>query len=140
VGDGQGWTAGFSTYLAGRTFGNEAAQGKPAVLSFWSVCCTLCVLEPPTLQNFQRQHSGLNFLSVAIGARPEDVKSLLSSHKLNMLRHAIRNDWPQEFAVSELPATIVMDRFGHIQFVHVGQLSDVAATLGKDLDALGTPN
>ncbi|MGD0695176.1 MAG: redoxin domain-containing protein [Terriglobia bacterium] len=128
------------TDLAGKTFDDGAAQGKPTVLSFWSIWCTVCVPELPTLQDFQRQHSGLNFLSVAILAKPEDVKSFLSSHKLNTLRVAIRNDWPPEFGVSELPTTIVMDRFGHIQFVHVGQLSDVAAVLGKDLDALETRN
>lgn len=42
--------------------------------------------------------------------------------------------------MNQVPTTIVMDRFGHVQFVHVGQLSDVAAILGKDLDELGTPN
>jgi hypothetical protein len=77
---------------------------------------------------------------VAVANEPEDVRALLSSHKLDALRVAVRSDWPQEFVVSELPTTIVMDRFGHIQFVHVGQLSDVAAILDKDLDALGTPN
>lgn len=128
------------TDLTGKTFDNRAAQGKPTVLSFWSVWCTVCVPELPTLQDFQRQHSDLNFLSVAVGNKPEDVRALLSSHKLNALRVAVRSDWPQEFGVSELPTTIVMDRFGHIQFVHVGQLSDVAAILDKDLDALGTPN
>jgi len=29
-----------------------------------------------------------------------------------------------------------MDRFGQIQFVHAGQLADVGAILGKDLEAL----
>ena len=51
----------------------------------------------------------------------------------------VRN-WPQEFGVNEGPTTIVIDHLGHIQFVHVGQLSDLLAILDKDLDALGTPN
>jgi hypothetical protein len=42
--------------------------------------------------------------------------------------------------VDQVPTTIVIDRLGHIQFVHVGQLSDLVAILNKDLDALGTPN
>jgi len=33
----------------------------------------------------------------------------------------------------------VIDRFGQIQFVHAGQLPDVGAILGKDLEALPTP-
>jgi thiol-disulfide isomerase/thioredoxin len=128
------------TDLAGNSFDNKAAQGKPTVLSFWSVWCGPCVPELPAFQDFQKQHPDVNLLAVAIGNKPEDVKALLSSRKLNTLRVAIRNDWPQEFGVNEVPTTIVIDRFGHVQFVHVGQLADVAAILRQDLAALPTPN
>jgi thiol-disulfide isomerase/thioredoxin len=128
------------TDLAGNRFDNEAAQGKPTVLSFWSVWCAPCVPELPAIQDFQRQHPDVNLLAVAIGIKPEDVKAYLSSHKLNTLRVAIRNGWPEEFGVNQVPTTVVMDRSGRVQFVHVGQLSNVAAILDKDLDELRQPN
>jgi hypothetical protein len=71
---------------------------------------------------------------VAIGSKPEDVKSFLSARHLNTLRVALSDNWPQEFGPSAFPTTIVIDRFGQIQFVYVGQLADVGAILGKDLD------
>jgi hypothetical protein len=40
---------------------------------------------------------------------------------------------------SGFPNTLVIDRFGQIQFVHAGQLPDVGAILGKDLEALPAP-
>jgi thiol-disulfide isomerase/thioredoxin len=127
------------TDLAGNTFDNEAAQGKPTILSFWSVWCGPCVPELPLLEDFHRAHPNVNLLTVAIHNKPEDVKATLSSRKLNTLPVALRNDWPQDFGVNQVPTTIVIDRLGHIQFVHVGQLSDLVAILDKDLDALGTP-
>ena len=128
------------TDLAGKTFDNEAAQGKPTVLGFWSVWCAPCVPELPVLEDFHRLHPNVNLLTVAIHKNPEDVKAMLLSRKLETLPVALLNDWPQEFGVNQVPTTIVIDRLGHIQFVHVGQLSDLLAILDKDLDALGTPN
>jgi hypothetical protein len=88
------------------------------------------------LQGFQKQHPGANLLAVEIGNTPEEVKSFLSAHNLNTLRVAVRQEMPVEFGLSAYPNTIVIDRFGQIQFVHVGQLPNVGAILGKDLEAL----
>jgi thiol-disulfide isomerase/thioredoxin len=122
--------------LVGKRFDNQAAKGKPTVLTFWSIWCAPCVAELPALQEFQKQHPSANLLALAVGNKPEEVKSFLSTRNLNTLRVALSDKWPQEFGASAFPTTIVMDRFGQIQFVHVGQLADVGAILGKDLDAL----
>ncbi len=126
--------------LAGNTFDNQAARGKPSVLSFWSVGCAPCLPELTAFQDFQNRHREVNLMTVAISNQPEDVKAVLTSRKLNTLHVAITKDWQQALGVNQVPTTIVMDRLGRIQFVHVGQLSDVAAILQKDLDALGAPN
>ena len=55
------------TDLAGNRFDNEAAQGKPTILSFWSVWCAPCVPELAAFQDFQKQHPDVNLLTVAIG-------------------------------------------------------------------------
>ncbi len=125
--------------LAGKRFDNHDAKGKPAILTFWGVWCAACVTELPALQEFQKRHPGANLLAVEIGNTPQEVKSFLSSHNLDALRVAVRQDMPLEFGLSAYPNTLVIDRFGQIQFVHAGLLSNFGAILGKDLEAFPTP-
>lgn len=127
------------TDLAGKRFHDQAAKGKPTVLTFWAVWCAPCVAELPALQEFQKQHPGANLLAVEIGNKPEEVKSFLSTHNLDTLRVAVEQHMPLEFGASAFPNTFVIDRFGQIQFVHAGRLPDVGAILGKDLEALPAP-
>ena len=88
------------------------------------------------MQEFQRQHPEVTLLAVEVGNKPEEVKAFLSTHKLEGLRVAVCQDFPKEFGGGVFPYTLVVDRFGQIQFVHAGQLTDVGAILGKDLAAL----
>jgi predicted transcriptional regulator len=90
----------------------------------------------PALGEFQKLHPDANFLSVDIAGKTEEAISFLAAHHLKTLRVAVTSGWPLEFGASGTPTTIVMDRFGQIQFVHAGQLADVGAILGKDLEAL----
>jgi Tfp pilus assembly protein PilF/thiol-disulfide isomerase/thioredoxin len=124
------------TDLAGKRFDNQAAKGKPTILTFWGVWCAPCVAEMPAMQEFLRRHPEVNVLTVEVGSKPEEVKTFLSTHKLEGLRVAVCQDFPKEFGGGAFPNTLVVDRFGQIQFVHAGQLADVGAILGKDLEAL----
>jgi thiol-disulfide isomerase/thioredoxin len=124
------------TDLAGKRFDNQAAKGKPTILTFWGVWCAPCVAEMPAMQEFQRRHPEVNILAVEVGSKPEEVKTFLSTHKLEGLRVAVCQDFPKEFGGGAFPNILVVDRFGQIQFVHAGQLADVGAILGKDLEAL----
>ena len=78
----------------------------------------------------------MNFLAVDVAGTPEQAKSFLAAHHLTDLRVAVTSGWPPGFGVDQTPAILVLDRFGQIQFVHVGLLADVGAILGKDLDTL----
>jgi len=93
----------------------------------------------PALQEFQKLHPDANFLAVDIAGKTEEARSFLAAHHLETLRVAVTGGWPQEFGVNGTPATVVIDRFGQIQFVHAGQLPNVGAILGKDLESLPAP-
>ncbi|MFZ0960573.1 MAG: hypothetical protein WAO35_06670 [Terriglobia bacterium] len=92
----------------------------------------------PALGEFQKLHPDANYLSVDVAGKTEEAISFLAAHHLKTLRVAVTSGWPLEFGVSGTPTTIVIDRFGQIQFVHAGQLADIGAILGKDLEALPT--
>jgi thiol-disulfide isomerase/thioredoxin len=124
------------TDLAGKRIDNQAAQGKPAVITFWGIWCPPCIAELPAIADFQKRHPAANLLAVEIGDQPEKVKAFLAARNLTPLHTAVQSDWPENFGVAAAPMSVVLDRFGQIQFVHAGLLADVEAILGKDLSAL----
>jgi thiol-disulfide isomerase/thioredoxin len=128
------------TDLSGKRFDNESGKGKPTVITFWGIWCAPCIAELPGIAKFQIQHPEANALAVEIGNKPDDVKAFLAAHKLTALHVATRRDWPEEFGLTGAPTTIVLDRFGQIQFLHAGRLANVEAILGKDLEALPASN
>ncbi|HYL72583.1 MAG TPA: redoxin family protein [Bryobacteraceae bacterium] len=128
------------TDLAGKRFDKHTTKGKPALLTFWSIWCAPCVAELPAIEAFQKRHPEATLLAVEIGHKAEDVRSFLSAHNLRTLHVGLSADWPRDFGLNAVPISIVIDRFGQIQFAHVGQLADFGAILGKDLDVLPKPN
>jgi len=124
------------TDLAGKRFNNDTLKGKPAVLTFWGIWCSPCVAELPALTEFETHHPEANMLAVEIGNKPAEINAFLATHKLAGLHVASSADWPEGFGAPQSPTSIVLDRFGQIQFVHAGLLPDVEAVLGKDLSAL----
>jgi thiol-disulfide isomerase/thioredoxin len=124
------------TDLAGKRFDAQSAKGKPTVFTFWSIWCVPCVAEMPAIEEFQQRHPEANVLAVEIGHKAEEVAAFLASHKLRTLRVALSAEWPKGFGFPSVPAAVVMDRFGQIEFFHVGPLADVGAILGKDLEAM----
>jgi len=123
------------TDLAGKPFDNRTVKGKPAILTFWAFWCAPCVAELSALEKFQQEHPDANLLAVEIGHKPEEVAAFLKAHNLKALHVAATAGMPRELGVVAVPAAIVIDRYGQIQFVHIGQLADAGAILGKDLSA-----
>jgi thiol-disulfide isomerase/thioredoxin len=119
---------------------SQSVKGKPTVITFWGIWCAPCIAELPAIQAFQSRHPTANTVAVEIGDKPEEIKAFLKAHKLDNLHVAAQADWPAEFGFAAAPMSVVMDRFGQIQFAHEGLLADVEGILGKDLSALPEPN
>jgi thiol-disulfide isomerase/thioredoxin len=128
------------TDLAGKRLDNQAAKGKATVITFWGIWCAPCIAELPAMQEFESRHPAANILAVEIGDEPDKVKAFLTAHNLNALHVAVRADWPQEFGAAATPMSVVIDRFGQIQFVHVGLQTGIEAILDNDLSALAESN
>jgi thiol-disulfide isomerase/thioredoxin len=122
--------------LAGKRLDNQATKGKPAVITFWGIWCPPCIAELPGMEEFQKRHPAANMLAVEIGDKPDKVKTFLAERKLSALHVSAGAEWPEDFGAAAAPMTVVIDRFGQIQFVHSGLLANVEAILGKDLRAL----
>jgi hypothetical protein len=88
------------------------------------------------MEEFQKRHPAANMLAVEIGDKPDKVKAFLAERKLSALHVSAGAEWPEDFGAAAAPMTVVIDRFGQIQFVHSGLLANVEAILGKDLRAL----
>jgi thiol-disulfide isomerase/thioredoxin len=122
-----------ATLLDGSKVSLESLRGRPVVLNFWATWCGPCVAELPGVLEFQRRNPQVAVVAVAKDAEIAEVRALLDKRKLKDLRVAVSDSTAQAFAVDAVPATYVIDKSGHIRFVHLGSLDDVVAVIEKEL-------
>jgi peroxiredoxin len=98
----------------------EAAGGKPALVSFWATWCDACVAEIDALNRLDERArtSGGMVIGVAVG-EPRDKAAAFARER--HLRYAQLVD--ENLALADalgqkrLPATLVLDRQGKVVFV-----------------------
>ena len=96
-----------------------AAAGKPALVSFWASWCEGCLAEMDALNRLddRARASGGVVIGVAVGEPREKAAELV--HRRG-LRYAQLVDEKLELADAlgqkRLPATLVLDRQGHVVF------------------------
>ncbi len=126
-----------ATLLDGSKVSLASLKGRQVVLNFWAIWCGPCVAELPGVLEFQRRNPHVAVVAVAKDAEIAEVRALLDKRKLRDLRVAVSDSTAQAFAIAAVPATYVIDRTGHIRFVHLGSLDDFVAVIEKELASIG---
>jgi thiol-disulfide isomerase/thioredoxin len=105
---------GGSTDLAG------FLRGRPALVSLWATWCDTCVEEAPALNRLDseaRKNGDAVVVGIAVGENAEKVRTFASERRL---AYAQLVDPEFRFADTlgerQVPATLVVDRTGHIVF------------------------
>jgi peroxiredoxin len=97
----------------------EAAAGKPALVSFWASWCESCLSEMEALNRLddRARAGGGVVIGVAVGEAREKAADFARLHGLRYLQLA-----DEQMALADalgqkrLPATIVLDRRGRVVF------------------------
>jgi len=128
------------TLIDGGTIGLGDLHGKVAVLNFWASWCAPCRIESPQLDLVYRRMKsrGVEF----IGVDTKDAKSNAQAFVRDFhISYPIVFDEQGEIAVRlgnlparGLPFTVLLDKFGHVAAVYVGELT--AKDLQGPLDEL----
>jgi len=116
-------------------------RGRAAVLSLWATWCDACLEETSALQRLDAQAGARPdavVVGIAVGEPRAKVAAFAREHGLRYAR-LVDEDFRLADALGQLrlPATLVVDRAGHI--VYRGGALD-AAGLAAFRDALGEPS
>jgi len=100
-------------------------KGKIVLLNFWATWCGPCKLEIPWFVEFQSKYKadGLEVLGVSVDEKGwKAVKPYLDEHHKDMnYAIAIADDrMVDQYKVSVMPRTVLIDRDGKIAVIHEG--------------------
>lgn len=116
----------------GESFRLEDQRGRVVVLDFWATWCGPCVAAMPELQKLQEKFADRNVLVVGVNQREsaEDVAKFVARKEFTFTQ-VLDEDGSvgDQFGVTGIPQTVVVDPEGVIQAIHSGY----SPTLGKKL-------
>jgi cytochrome c biogenesis protein CcmG/thiol:disulfide interchange protein DsbE len=126
--------------LNGGTFNPADSLGKDIlILDFWATWCAPCRKALPVLAKVAEAYKDKGVLFCAVDvAEPEDrvrpfVEKLGYTFNIALDREAKVADM---FRVNGIPQTVIVDKNGVIQAVHIGLLPDLEQRLTTELDTL----
>jgi thiol-disulfide isomerase/thioredoxin len=110
--------------------------GKVVVVDFWASWCAPCKASFPHLSAVQNEFGsrGLVVLGISVDEKRGDFEQFKKRFKpsFSILRetdHRIAND----LSVPAMPTTLVLDRSGHVRFIHAGFHDDTPARLHQEI-------
>ena len=123
--------------LAGDNLRLSEWRGEVVLLTFWAEWCGRCTAQLQDLEALQLQHQGDGVRVVAVNidreARPfQDASSRL---KLLVL-HDSDQSVARQYALSDLPLTVLVDAHGTVRHVHQKYRGGDAALYSEELTAL----
>ena len=110
------------TDLEGKPHRLENYRGKVVLLDFWASWCAPCRKELPTIEKLHRQYGGKGLVVLAVNSEAQKVARTFVTkygYTFTVLTDA-RGSVFDDYAVSSIPVTIVVDREGRISAQFIG--------------------
>jgi cytochrome c biogenesis protein CcmG/thiol:disulfide interchange protein DsbE len=121
----------------GRLVRLSTLRGRVVLLDFWATWCTGCKLEIPWYVEFQKKHGAEGLTSVGV-AMDEDgwtsVRPYLREHPISYRIVINERGIGDQYGVTNLPVTLLIDRQGKIADAHLGLVDN--ADWEKKIQAL----
>ena len=110
------------TDLEGRSHRLENYRGKVVLLDFWASWCAPCRRELPAIEKLHRRYGGRGLVVLAVNSEEEKVaRTFVKKYGYTFtVLTDVRGSVFDDYAVSSIPVTVVVDREGRISAHFVG--------------------
>ncbi|NNK83280.1 MAG: TlpA family protein disulfide reductase [Flavobacteriaceae bacterium] len=107
-----GWELNDITTNVKTNFKNS--EGKAIVINFWATWCPPCIAEMPSLKKLYVDYKdNVDFYFVS-NEKPEVIQAFLEKHDYNFRVHNPLTKYPEQFDISSIPRTFLIDKQGTI--------------------------
>lgn len=125
---------------SGASFDFNAAKGKIVVINFWATWCPPCVAEMPSLEALYKTYKDRDeilFLFVSSEAN-DAVMQFMAKNNYSFKVYKPLTGYPEDFNVTSIPRTFVIDNKGHIVIDTSGAADWTSDTVIATIDKLLT--
>lgn len=115
----------------------SALKGRVVVVNFWATWCHGCQLEIPSFIEVQRKYVDRGLTIIGVSLDDDGWKSVRPWIKESRVNYPIvigNGNLSQEYGVSGLPETVLVDREGRVANTHAGVVDRIA--LEQQIQAL----
>lgn len=107
---------------SGNSFNLNEYQGKTIVLNFWASWCAPCIQEMPSIQEYYDNVDKDEIKVVLVALDNDFNKSInfMNKNNYSMPYYKPQGDLPQEFEVSAIPTTYIINGNGEVEITHTG--------------------
>ena len=122
---------------SGQTVRLSSFKGHPVILNFWASWCVPCNTETPLLQKTWQQHQadGIVFIGIDYQDQQQAAEQFLQKYHITYPTGPDSSgSISVDYAVSNVPATIFIDRSGVVVRQHLGPVT--AKILDDEIQSL----
>ena len=116
------WAASL-TSVSAATLDLGVLRGRVVYLDFWASWCAPCRQSFPWMESMKTAYEGQGLTVLAINVdreRADADRFLKIFHPDFEIRFDPQGRWAEEFKVSGMPTSVIIDRHGVVRFTHVG--------------------
>lgn len=125
--------------FVGAPFQLDSFMGKSVVvIDFWATWCSPCREALPGLARIAQEYADKNVVVLAVSNDDDwqTAQKYLTDTQLNLTGIKGSQKLNQDFLVEGIPQTVIVDKSGVVQWVHVGTSSKAEEALRRELDRL----
>ena len=98
----------------GQRFDYTSTQNKVVLINFWATWCPPCIAEMPSLEKLHNDYKDkIVFLFVSNEDR-EKISKFMEKHDYNFSTYKAMSQYPDNFDVTSIPRTFLIDKKGNI--------------------------
>lgn len=129
--------------MDGENFRLHEHRGKVILLNFWASWCGPCRQEMPILSRIHERYADTGFMVLGVNIDKKEKKARQIAEKVNVRFPLLldqKNEISEQYEVSSMPYTVLIDRDGNINYIHKGyKPGDEAQYVNKLRKLLRTP-